>query len=253
MNPAFKKIIFNVFSPYTRENWAVSLMNSIGYGETSVLSESKQFLNAVSKLNHNKFVVLDIGASYGDYSLEILSGNEKIIVHAFEPSKIATAKFKSNLLDYIESKRCYIHNFGIGTKNTTLNLYSNFDGSPGASLHKRKENDQLKKGVKILNFNNAIAGISLPIVGMKIDTEGQELSILLGAKKLLQSKNFTVVQFEFGEYTIEKGESFKEYFDYLSCLGFDIFRMSKFGITEIHEYKPRLEVHWNTSYLAIKK
>ena len=253
MNQAFKKIIFNVFSPYTRENWAVSLMNSIGYGETSVLSESKQFLNAVSKLSHNRFVVLDIGASYGDYSLEILSGNEKIIVHAFEPSKAAAAKFASNLIDYIENKRCYIHNFGIGTKNTTLDLYSNFDGSPGASLHKRKGNDQLKKTAKISKFDKAIADIKLPIVGMKIDTEGQELPILLSAKKLLQSKNFKVVQFEFGEYTIEKSESFKEYFDYLSRLGFEIFRMSKFGITEIKEYKPRLEVHWNTSYLAIKK
>jgi|GEM_PF-4203986 len=253
MNQVFKKIIFNVISPYTRENWAVSLMNSIGYGETSILSESEQFLSALSNISFSKFVILDIGASYGDYSLEILSSNEKIIVHAFEPSKVAAVKFASNLIDYIENKRCYIHNFGIGTKSTTPNLYSNFDGSPGASLHKRKGNDQLKKTVKILKFDKAIGDIILPIVGMKIDTEGQELPILLSAKKLLQSKNFKVVQFEFGEYTIEKSESFKEYFDYLSSLGFEIFRMSKFGITEIKEYKPRLEVHWNTSYLAIKK
>jgi FkbM family methyltransferase len=253
MNPVLKKIIFNVFSPYTRENWAVSLMNSIGYGETSILSESEQFLSALSNISFSKFVILDIGASYGDYSLEILNGNNKVIVYAFEPSEVAASKFARNLVKYIENRRCYINNFGIGEKTATLDMYSNFDGSPGASLHKRKGNDQLKKTAKILKFDKAIADIKLPIVGMKIDTEGQELPILLSARKLLQSKNFKVVQFEFGEYTIEKSESFKEYFDYLSRLGFEIFRMSKFGITEITEYKPRLEVHWNTSYLAIKK
>jgi hypothetical protein len=87
---------------------------------------------------------------------------------------------------------------------------------------------------------------------MKIDTEGQELEILLSAEKLLSSEHFLCVQFEFGEYTIEKKESFKEYYEFLSDLGFKLIRMSKFGAYEIKAYGARHEVHWNTNYLAIK-
>ena len=228
-------------------------MNSIGYGETSIPSESELFLSAVSNLSLSKFVVLDIGASRGDYSLELLRGNDKIIVHAYEPSKVAVAQFKSRLNDYIQNNRCYIHNFGIGKKSGNFKLYSNFEGSGGASLNKRDANSQFQTNVKISNFESAISSIKLPIIGMKIDTEGQELEILLSAEKLLSSKHFLCVQFEFGEYTIEKKESFKQYFEFFSDLGFKMFRMSKFGASEIKMYSAKHEVHWNTNYLAIKR
>ena len=89
-------------------------------------------------------------------------------------------------------------------------------------------------------------------MAMKIDTEGHEFQILLSAEKLLKRKNFKVIQFEFGEYTIQNNESFKQYFEYLQNYGFKLFRISKFGITEICEYTKNLEVHWNTNYLAVR-
>lgn len=88
---------------------------------------------------------------------------------------------------------------------------------------------------------------------MKIDTEGYEFEILLAAKELLRDKKFQLVQFEFGEFTIEKKQSFRQYFDYLSDLNFKIYRMSKYGLSLIPVYEPRLEVHWNTNYLAVRE
>jgi hypothetical protein len=76
---------------------------------------------------------------------------------------------------------------------------------------------------------------------------------LLSAQKLLKKKEFKTVQFEFGEYSLENRESFKQYYIYLDNLGFKLYRISKFGLIEINEYEKKLEIHWNTNYLAVKQ
>jgi hypothetical protein len=36
-------------------------------------------------------------------------------------------------------------------------------------------------------------------------------------------------------------------------LGFNLYLISKFGLIEINEYEKKLEIHWNTNYLAVKQ
>ena len=251
MNQLLKNILISVTPSHKRENWAVSLLNSIGYGETLISKEVEFFLKSLNRNNNKSFVVLDIGANKGQYSAELLKQNTNVVVHAFEPSKIAAINFSINLNSWTLIKRCYIHNFGIGLKNKDAILYSNIPGSEQASLINNKGNNREKQKIKILNIENATKGIS-QIVGIKIDTEGNEFAVILSAEKLLKSKNFKSLQFEFGEYTIQNQESFKQYFEYLTSIGFKVFRLSKFGTHEILKYSPKLEIHWTTNYLATK-
>lgn len=196
---------------------------------------------------------MDIGANIGIYSLELLNRNTNVFVHSFEPSKYAGDKLKTNLDKYIKTKRCYFHGFGIGDKNSNKFLFASYQGSEAASLFKRQGNNRVKEKVKIRDISKAISGIELPIVGMKIDTEGYEFTILLSAKKLLKKKDFKIVQFEFGEYSLENRQSFKQYYVFFENLGFRLFRISKFGLIEINKYEKKLEIHWNTNYLAVKQ
>jgi FkbM family methyltransferase len=236
-----------------RENLAILLFNSIGYGQTSIKKEVDFFLNSINFVKSKPFAVLDIGANIGNYSSELLNRNSEIKVYSFEPSIYAGHNFKKNLKKFIQSNRCIFYNFGVGEKNSDRFLFAPEKGSGAASLYNREGNKKVREKVKIKVFSEAISRIELPIVGMKIDTEGHEFSILLSAQKLLKSKNFQVVQFEFGEYNLENQQSFKQYFDYLHGLGFKLFRISIFGLNEIQEYKKSLEIHWNTNYLAVKK
>ena len=253
MNRYVKNQILKIISAQKRENFATVLLNSIGYGETSIKKEAKFFLDSIGNVKENPFVVLDIGANIGTYSLELLNRNTKVLVHSFEPSKYAGDKFKTNLDKYIKTKRCCLYGFGIGDKNSNKFLFASDHGSGAASLIKRRGNSRVKEKVKIRDFSEAIRGIELPIVGMKIDTEGYEFRILLSAKKLLKNKDFKIVQFEFGEYSIENQESLKQYYMFFKNLGFKLFRISKFGLIEINEYEKKLEIHWNTNYLAVKQ
>jgi FkbM family methyltransferase len=247
-----KNIILKTISAKKRESFAISLFNSLGYGETSIKKEVEFFLNSLGNIKDNPFVVLDIGANIGTYSKEMLNRNDKALVHSFEPSKYAGEIFKENLKKHINNKRCFFYNYGIGKENSNEILFAPDHGSAAASLYNRQGNNMVREKIIVRSLSQATRSIEGPIVGMKIDTEGHEYTIFLSAKKLLKSKDFKVVQFEFGEFSLENQESFKLYYDFLKNLGFKLYRISKYGMTEITEYRKMLEIHWNTNYLAVK-
>jgi FkbM family methyltransferase len=229
-------------------------MHSIGYGETTIKSEVKSFVRALnfSEVNLSRSVVLDVGASIGDFSSLLLDQTNLLCVYAYEPSKSAAQDLVKRNSKYVISKRLILKNFGLGKKSEVLNLYSNTNGSSQGSLYSRKGNNKVHEKVLIRNFKSEISKIRKPIIGMKIDTEGHEFTILKNAINLISRESFKVIQFEFGEYNTDNKENFKQYYDFLTKFNFKLFRMSKYGIFEIKEYKRELEVHWNTNYLAIK-
>jgi FkbM family methyltransferase len=233
-----------------RENYATTLLNSLGYGETSIKAEVKAVL---SNLKDSKSVVLDIGSSKGDWSRELLENSNNLMVYAFEPSPTSCSDFEHNLNTFIKSKRCVLRNVGLSTKSFKGKIYAEILGSGAASLYLRKSKSEFNfEYVQIKKFDAEIKKIGLPIVAMKIDTEGHELEILLAARKLMQKKYFKAVQFEFGEYTAERNQNFKTFYELLSNLNFTLFRVSNYGLRSLNEYSPKLEIHWNTNYLAIK-
>ncbi len=114
MNRFIKNQILKLISAQRRENFAIVLLNSCGYGETSTKKEVNFLLDSLGSVKKDPFVVLDIGANKGDYSLELLKQNTKVVVHSFEPSKYAGNELKTNLDKYIKTNRLYFHNYGIG-------------------------------------------------------------------------------------------------------------------------------------------
>jgi len=254
MNTFIRNSILRVIPLKRRQSYAKTLMQSIGYGETTIKSEVRSFVKALnfSGVNLSKCVVLDVGASIGDFSSLLLNQTNLLRVYAYEPSKSAAQDLIKRNSKYVLNKRLILKNFGLGKKSEVLNLYSNTIGSPQGSLQSRKGNNQVREKVLIRNFKSEISKIRESIIGMKIDTEGHEFTILLSAKNLISQKSFKVIQFEFGEYSIENKENFKQYYDFLTEFNFKVFIISKYGIIEIKEYKKELEVHWNTNYLAIK-
>jgi FkbM family methyltransferase len=255
MNTFIRNSILRIIPPKRRESYAKTLMHSIGYGETTIKSEVKSFIKALnfSDVNLSRSVVLDVGASIGDFSSLLLNQTNLLCVYAYEPSKSAAQDLIKRNSKYVINKRLILKNFGLGKKSEVLYLYSNpILGSSHGSLYSRKGNNKVREKVLIRNFKSEISKIREPIIGMKIDTEGHEFTILKSARNLISQKSFKVIQFEFGEYNIHNKENFKQFYDLLTEFNFKLFRISKYGTFAITEYKNDLEVHWNTNYLAIK-
>ena len=95
---------------------------------------------------------------------------------------------------------------------------------------------------------NGIAKIDL----LKIDTEGCEYDILLGASSVLAARKVKLIHFEFNEMNVVSRVFFR---DFLCLLrDFDLFRMLRGGLIHLHEYRPvENELFAYQNILAIHK
>jgi len=201
-------------------------------------------------------VVFDVGANVGNYikTIQSIAGNS--IIYAFEPHP---KNFKK-LVSSIDSKKVNSYNQALGDTIGTLSLfdYADRDGSSHASLHKEViEGIHQKKSIEyrvdvdtVDSFvtNNKIEKINL----LKIDTEGNEYNVLLGAKKTLDGNKIDFIQFEFSELQIVQRHFLKDFIDLLA--NFNFYRVLTHGLVELKPYDPvHHEIFAFQNILAVKK
>lgn len=197
-------------------------MNKFIYNNKSTLLKIKRFLNSffgieikkypTDELNrrikliehHNIDVILDIGANIGQYGGEMRNLGFKGEMISFEPMKAAFGILKKNASHDPNWK---VYNFSIGEKDgeTTINIAKNSvsssllenlpqltDSAPEAQFVE-KEIIEIKKLDSIfddlqLNGKN---------IYLKIDTQGYEEMVLLGAEKSLEKVKGIQIEMSF--------------------------------------------------------
>lgn len=218
-------------------------------GELNVLNQLKKRFNT-----RNDLCFFDIGANIGNYSLQInsiFSNSHKIF--AFEPSLKTFELLSKNVF---KQSQISVYPFGMSdNKADELTLYSNKSDSGLSSLYKRNidhKNIKLENSEKIclstidLFCNeNKIDKINL----LKIDVEGHELSVLIGAQNLIKQKRIEFIQFEFGGSNIDSKVFFRDIFYFLEK-EYIIYRILKDGLYEIKTYEEKLEIFVTTNYLC---
>ena len=155
--------------------------------------------------NKNVETFIDVGGFKGLYSDIFLKDSKKIII--FEP-QLKYFKFLMN--KYKKNKKVFVINNALGKKNILSKININFLEST-SSLSQINNTSKWYKFKKIIFYNklikekqkiriikldsikkvSQIKDISL----IKIDTEGYEMNILLGAKKTLKKTRFLLLEF----------------------------------------------------------
>lgn len=85
---------------------------------------------------------------------------------------------------------------------------------------------------------------------MKIDAEGFDLNVLIGAKENIVAENINVLQFEYG-YS-PNNHFLKDYFDLLAPY-FEFYRILPTGLRKVNSYSLELEIPFGFNYPCIKK
>jgi FkbM family methyltransferase len=180
-------------------------------------------------------LVFDIGANKGNWSKSVIKSNPNSIIHLFEPSTVNSIHLNSL------SGNVVINYVAVGSNSGTMPLYDYEDniGSEHASLldgvidglHKKPS---INHQVEVITldqycFKNKISCIDF----IKIDTEGYEYQVLLGATETLKKVRF--LQFEFNEMNILGRVFFRDFFEILSS-EFNIYRMLPTGLIHIKDY-----------------
>ena len=138
-------------------------------------------------------VIFDVGANTGQSSVEFSRWLKIAQVYAFEPSPSSFKKLASNVKSF---RGISIQNIALGAKSGMLTLSNDFESSMNKVVSKQSSNtiDVEVSTVDKFIGENAISHIDF----LKIDVEGFELEVLLGAKEILLRQGVTFIEIEAG-------------------------------------------------------
>jgi FkbM family methyltransferase len=143
--------------------------------------------------------IFDVGANVGNWAVCALQNAPQATLHCFEPDSMAFAKLSRNLPD----QRVQLNNVAVGDREGEARLFVSGDASTHNSLYVREG----------LATNVSPKAITVPVVTvdaycrakaigeidfLKIDTEGNEVNVLMGAQHMLREARVRFIQFEYG-------------------------------------------------------
>jgi len=227
-------------------------MNIGGGAGTSSSGEIYAIKHVKSNLREKNPVIFDVGANIGLYSKLLLDNfGKNAQIHSFEPSFQTYEKLKVNLAQSNVS----MFNFGFGESDSKVTLYSNKESSGLASVYNRRLDHfgidmNLKEEIELKSLDSFCEEKGIHKIDfLKIDVEGHELSVLSGAKNLLEQGKISFIQFEFGGCNIDSRTYFQDFY-YLLSNNYQLYRIVKDGIFKISNYKEMYEAFATTNYLA---
>lgn len=221
---------------------SIGILNSEGGNTTG----EDYFLKKIAKMFPIE-VIFDVGANDGGYSKTLRNTFPDAAIYAFEPhpntfKRLSKIAFKNKIFAY---------KLGVG-KSTTMSRLWDFaedaslkhsqPTSTLASVYKNVIEDYHKQKAQSFDINLtslddfAYKKRLKKIDFLKIDTEGNEYDVLLGASRLIRERKIIAIQFEFNEMNVYSRIFFKDFMDILSDYKF--YRLLPKGMIKLDEYRP---------------
>lgn len=223
-------------------------------------SGEKAVLPFVKSRSGAPYVIFDVGANQGQFLTLILQNFKNDIdfsVHCFEPSRFTFDILKSHFQKLSHIK---LNNFALGKEKGQLKLYYPFDGTGYASLTQRNMkhyglNFEKSEEISIETMDSYCEKTGIKHVNLlKIDVEGHELGVLLGAQGMFESRRIDFCTFEFGGACIDTKSSFKDFYYFFTDNEMQIYRITPSGyLHEIDSYSEIDEIYRDTNFLAARK
>jgi FkbM family methyltransferase len=203
-----------------------------------------------------------VGANVGDYALLVKRLIPAATVSAFEPSARVHAELVRHVTEAgVEGVKTF--NLGLSDEERTVELYSytadGHDASVLSSIDPRlptqvvdvRVSSTERISVRALDDFCDSEGVD-KIDFLKLDVEGHELSVLRGARRMLDAGAISIIQFEFGPANIYSRTFFYDFWTLLSA-GYDIHRIIPRGVVPVPFYSEQQEIFLTTNYLALRK
>lgn len=194
----------------------------------SVDQKEKLFLQLVESYLHVPLSLFDVGTYQGEYADLLLKFANPKTVHLFEPNP---TNFSFLTSKYAGASNVICSNLALGRASTKQEFYvvlsAQIECQPSelSSLVMRpifRDCSRILVDVETLD-NYAKAHDVSRISFIKIDTEGNELSVLEGARGLLERRAIDFMQFEYGGTYIDAGTTLAAVARYLQSFGYSIY------------------------------
>lgn len=175
--------------------------------------------------------VFDVGAHIGELTLMFARFvGEGGCVHAFEPSSLGFAGLTATCTA-ASLRNVKLRRVALAEREATVILYSYGDGylswtsqalrpleTYGIDVRAVSTEESPATTLDFYCEKNGIDSIDL----LKLDVEGAEFQVLLGARRMLEARRIKCIAFEFGQTTFDMNNDPDEIERYLKDLGYDL-------------------------------
>lgn len=223
-------------------------------GENNCEIETNGEMSVLKKYLKNGDTVFDVGANVGDWTKTVLGIIPDAAIHSFEPclgtfSTLKENNFPANVI---------LNNFGLGSKNEEKDFYITGEDSTVNSLYLRNDildkNNCRKETISLKSLDNYCAEKNVDRIDfLKIDVEGNEFEVLLGAKRLLSENKIGLIQLEYGGTYIDSRVFLRDVFDYFhkdNKFSYSFYKILYNKILRV-EYSEDLENFQYCNYLIV--
>lgn len=253
----FGKKIFQFFF----EKMFVFSVRGMNYGGTASFTDSGEawLVKEIPKWIRNKkniTTIFDIGANKGEFTdLVLKEFKGDLIIYQFEPTPSLFIDLESK---YVENPHVECIQKAIGASDKSLSFFVNPNANSLNSLINRDlgcDISRMQKEIKVdcTTLDNFIIQNKIRKIDfLKIDVEGGEFDVFLGAKKSIEEGLFELILFEFGGANIDARIFFKDFYHILSNQ-YRIYKLLKNGLREIKSYSEKHEIFFYSNFVAINK
>ena len=225
------------------------------YGSFKVTGE-KNFIQSISR---ELQFSLDIGANIGNYS-KLLIEETNSYIFAFEPLDGAYDILNNLVIEH--PNRIEAFKLALGDKNVEKNINFTDEKSEKAtflddisklSFYEGASNK--KKLVNFVTLDEFMEQKNLfdkEIDLIKIDTEGYELEVLKGSKRLIEENKPKYIQLEFNIHQLFKNHTMYEFSKYLKK--YELFQILPFGnkLLKVNPEKAETNIFYLTNFVYIR-
>lgn len=200
-------------------------------------------------------LLIDVGANEGQYVQLLSERFPSALIHAFEPNPETYDRLQINCARYAAT----LKNVALGSRSGSATLFDRSDqaGSSHASLYRdviEEIHDQgvLETNVPVSTLDEYCQSEGIDYIDfLKIDTEGGELSVLQGARRLLRQHRIACIQFEFNEMNIVSGTFFRDFRKLL--VNFDLYRTLPSGLLPLTDSPVLVELYGYQNIVAVRR
>lgn len=212
------------------------------------------------KIIKDNMAIVDIGANVGEYSEYVLSLANNLEVHCFEPS-ISTFNELERRLNKNEYKgKLFLNNYGLSDSEDEkeLYIYTNTGGSNSIYfneqyvMHSKKENEVKKEKIHLSTLDMYVKKNDIKKIDfLKIDVEGHEYMVLLGAQMSLSKGIIRRLQFEYNNYWLKSDFRLITALNFLKSYHYKLYRLTPYGMIKIYKISSKLENYKHSNYYAV--
>lgn len=199
-------------------------------------------------------LVIDVGANVGQWSGHLVDQcSTSLDLHVFEPSAGCIDRLRETLRS-TDRIHVTLNQAAASSEEGEATLFKPHEMAGSSSLHDTVAADALHETVRTLTLDRYCAESDITHVDLlKVDAEGHDYHVLVGARSLLEKGAIDVLQFEYNHRWIGARRYLKDVFDLVVPLGYHVGKVTPEGIEWYPKWEPQLETLIEANYVAARQ